>query len=145
MIIFKGSEKSTLSRQTISGYCFWMCYRLNRWKFVTGLVKTLQKFESEGKVLLILYNHESYTSNEAVSFCKDHDVQPRGKTPRSTYVLQSFGRTFFKPLESHCTKTTRKGCTEFQQKLSIKIDFLHSLQNHTTKRRLLPYFFMAWC
>jgi hypothetical protein len=67
-------------------------------------LKHFLKFKYEGKVLLILDNHGSYASYEAIRFCKDHGIELIGLPPHSTHVLQPLDRTFFKSLKAQYHK-----------------------------------------
>jgi hypothetical protein len=55
-------------------------------------------------VLLILDNHGSHTSYEAIRFCKEHDIELIGLPPRSTHMVQPLDRIFCQgtiPQECH--------------------------------------------
>jgi hypothetical protein len=106
VIIFKGIRKSPQFQDGLPpGSVVGMSYSgwINEDLFQDWL-KYFLKFESEGKVLLILDKHGIHTSYEAIRFCKDHSIKLIGLSPHSTRVLQPLDRTFLKSLKAQYHK-----------------------------------------
>jgi hypothetical protein len=115
MTIFKGISNSPQFQDTLlAGNAVGMSDSgcINGDLFLDWL-KHFLKRKSEGRVLLILNNNRSHTSYEAITFCKDHDVDAIVQPPQSTRV-PALDKTFLNPSRYNTTKMLRNGCTEIQ-------------------------------
>lgn len=103
MIIFKGARKKqeftdglpacSVVEMSDSGY-------INEELFLKWL-EHFNKFKIPGRVLLIMDNHGSHTSLQALEFCQRNQIELLGLPPHSTHVLQPLDRTFFKSLKAN--------------------------------------------
>ncbi|GFO26065.1 tigger transposable element-derived protein 6-like protein [Plakobranchus ocellatus] len=58
----------------------------------------------ENKVLVILDNHESHISIEAVDYCRDNGIVLLSLPPHCSHKVQPLDRTIFGPLKMHYNK-----------------------------------------
>ncbi|GFO13383.1 tigger transposable element-derived protein 6 [Plakobranchus ocellatus] len=58
----------------------------------------------ENKVLVILDNHESHISIEAVDYCRDNGIVLLSLPPHCSHKMQPLDRTIFGPLKMHYNK-----------------------------------------
>ncbi|XP_063241776.1 uncharacterized protein LOC134541949 [Bacillus rossius redtenbacheri] len=93
--LFKDAPEGSLHMISDSGF-------INSDLFLVWLkhFKTYVKPSEDDPVLLILDNHSSHYSLEAVLFCREHNITLLSLPPHATHKLQPLDRGFFGPLKS---------------------------------------------
>lgn len=80
------------------------------WMTQEMFVKYLQHFvkfshsSKEDQVLLILDNHESHVSLEAINFCRDNGIVMLTLPPHGTHKLQPLDVSFFGPMKTYYSR-----------------------------------------
>lgn len=135
MVIFKGVRKrpefqdglppGSITVMSESGY-------INEELFMVWL-RHFNKYKTMGSpiTLLIVDNHGSHTSLDAVEYCRENGIELLGLPPHSTHVLQPLDRTFFKSLKAQYHRSAT--------------NWIHRNPNENiTKQRFCTIFCDAW-